>query len=263
MKKVLIKIDLDDPKIQTKELREMGFSVQKYKNAMKQFKDGCITNKPSILTTFDDEGCLWNDSKFGNNEFEYVSNYDRFRTHAELILVIPQDLPRLKEILGVDVPKELEYLKIIKTDDNREWVDGIHKCQNVLKNLLSLSKFVTNLQKSTVEDMHNLLGINYHSAIPITIFNYNDFLNKQYEKSMFVNPYKRPMNLMSKTYSFDREMFDKGEKEVIFNGILRSDGYYLNDNRRYHFQDMLIGIETLGELAEATGGELTLKNVTI
>ena len=40
--------------------------------------------------------------------------------------------------------------------------------------------------------MKALLGDNYHTLIPITIFRYNNFLKQPHKKEMFVNELEKP-----------------------------------------------------------------------
>ena len=122
-----------------------------------------------------------------------------------------------------------------------------------LEKLLTLSQFIDNMR---------LNGIGTEPETIDLVFNYNDFLKQPITKGMFVNPYSRPMHIMARTYSQDRSIFEDAEKKVIFDGYM--DGvYYINDNGRYHFYDMLINIKTLHDLAESTKGELSLKNANI
>ena len=152
-----------------------------------------------------------------------------------------------------------------------------------LKKLLTLSQFVTFV---------NSLNLTAREKL-ILIVKYNDFLKQKPEKGMFVNPYEKPK--VGETNNCDfyaenirvhnehcscelgeckkLEQYIEAEKKVIFKGWEATDEFYLTyknqtsidiDDVEFWLESMDFGeyinqeINTLHDLAEATGGELEI-----
>lgn len=107
MKKIVIKLDQSNIKSAAKELRKIGFSVQKYKDAISEVREGELDCDKLFLANFDCEGLDWKDSEFGNCDFEYVSNLNLFESLSDTVYQMPQDCDKIKAALGIkEEPKE-------------------------------------------------------------------------------------------------------------------------------------------------------------
>jgi hypothetical protein len=120
--------------------------------------------------------------------------------------------------------------------------------------------------------------------------NYNNFLKQPLTKEMFVNPYEKPYvdnykldGVVTGTYQILLDKWQEAEKKVMFDCYKNSD--FRGSNRvTFDSEDVYLDIEfdnfmcaisiinrdnerkevkTYHDLAEATNGELTLKNVNI
>lgn len=131
------------------------------------------------------------------------------------------------------------------------------------------------------------------SIVAELIENYNSFLKQPLTKEMFVNSKNKPLSCYSdsrygihKSYELALKWYNEAEKKVIFKGFIKEvddDGeiqiigviqtgkrlgtvtLYFSEQKNIYFNfcgDNKV-IRTLGQLFEATNGELELKNVTI
>lgn len=146
-----------------------------------------------------------------------------------------------------------------------------------LEKLLTLSQFVDYLQSINHDDKKSILlnkdRESYTNEILIehlhAIESYNNFLKQPLTKDMFVNEIP--------PFSERKKDWQEAEKKVIFDGWrigCDEGGYYFEKDDiliyRYEWAWILdcdntgeINICTLHDLAEATNGELKLKNVEL
>jgi len=140
-----------------------------------------------------------------------------------------------------------------------------------LKNLLTLSEFVHNQHTGTglIKELAKMY---------IDCYKYNNFLKQPLIKEMFVNPFEQP-NIPPQGKGRDwlgyyklKEEWQEAEKKVIFEARYHNIQPSQTSNY-YTIGGKVVATETNGglcvhsltfhNLAEATNGELTLKNVTI
>ena len=125
-----------------------------------------------------------------------------------------------------------------------------------VEKLLTLSQFIEYAKITCPTDKIGRLNI---------IEKYNNFLKQPRTKEMLVNPLEKPIIKYNEEHNYSVILLERWnifDKAVIFKGYM-DDQYYINNNISYNFNDMLLGIKTLHDLAEATNGKLELKNVTI
>jgi hypothetical protein len=134
-----------------------------------------------------------------------------------------------------------------------------------LEKLYTLSQFVKN-QHTGTGLVHDL------AKMYLNCFKYTNKIDEPYTKEMFINRLVKPDIHNYKgsdcgvcgmdIYNEAMAEWEEAEKKVIFDGYMDGD-YYINDNMKYHFHDMLINIETLTDIAEFTNGKLKFKNVML
>lgn len=129
-----------------------------------------------------------------------------------------------------------------------------------IERLYTLSQFIDLIENDE--------SLNYEDQ-SVLIFTYNDFLKQPLNKEMFVNDIKKPIEESSLCVGGDRDQrwlkWYEAEKKVIFEGFSKRmwDGGVLFDN---DLLDIFIDIsehKTLSHLADATNGELKLKNIEL
>lgn len=141
--------------------------------------------------------------------------------------------------------------------------------------LYTLSQFVDLMEKSTVAEMIELFGFQYHKLIPITIFKYNSFLKQPLKKEMFVNEFEQPIyvhchegkEMATKILESMHMKWCEAEKKVIFKdnqieGLCNSE--FANPKNKLPFRNTSIhDFETLHALAEYYEGGIELQNVIL
>jgi len=147
-----------------------------------------------------------------------------------------------------------------------------------IEKLITLSEFVC--AQHTGTGLHSRLAKMY-----IDCYKYNSFLKQPLTKYMFVNPYPKPIEddykvtelgeeLACYQFSKDFDRWQEAEKKVMFEGVAcveeESIGLckvYLNYIKIAHYwkrdDTWLCLYKTLHDLAEATEGELKIKNIEI
>ena len=141
---------------------------------------------------------------------------------------------------------------------------------------LTLSQFIEFIENKSTSDCEGCLN---------AIFNYKDFLYRELTKDMFVNEIEKPSEFTGGYNSFcqsDRDKWQEAEKKVIFKGekIIHGENCieYNHGNKisvyyyPSHIEDSTVLIykvgwidefKTIGDLFQATNGELELKNIEI
>lgn len=98
-------------------------------------------------------------------------------------------------------------------------------------------------------------------AALLNIYHYNDFLKQPLKKEMFVNELHFPIvEMYDNGIDFEKDvsLFKEAEKKVIFDLGFNIHFESINE---FRYADVIC--DTLMELAEASEGELKLKNVEI
>ena len=156
-----------------------------------------------------------------------------------------------------------------------------------IEKLYTVSRFVLLLDWMTTKEFCKVSGTPLPTteggasaflAIDAIMFrlvkDYAKFLKQPLKKEMFVNELEIPLEMYyrpdegaqkypQECYLTDRETFNRAEKKVIFEGITILDGDILElPNGAFNPYLEITGI-TLNDLAEATNGELNLKNTKL
>ena len=153
-----------------------------------------------------------------------------------------------------------------------------------LEKLFKLSRFVDLIQSQIHPVQYESEDHSCSWAID-RIWYYNAFLKQPLTKEMFINPFEKPdidnythNGKVTGTYSILLCKWQEAEKKVIFDSCKKSHYYafnYIINDYRINFENadfiqlehtlkpIKIIVKTLSDLAEATNGLLTLKNVTI
>lgn len=143
-----------------------------------------------------------------------------------------------------------------------------------IEKLITLSQYVSENSGFTIEPVK--------AEVYEYIVRYNDFLNQPLTKDIFINPIEHPNKIKedrsAETYNKLQKQWQEAENKVMFthdNHRICVHRYYnmgdyrlfIDSNLKFNISNnSKIGestIETLHDLAEATNGTLTLKNVTI
>ena len=150
-----------------------------------------------------------------------------------------------------------------------------------LEKLYTLSQFVDLMEQSTVEQMVEIFGKQYHKIIPITIFKYNKFLKKPIKEEMIVNRFgEKPdsSKIYTQGMSFDTDYnvqikkWQEAEDKLLFKGgkISWAEDYltvyeignieisYNSIQDKWHTEDEEFVLTSIHDLAEATKSELTI-----
>ncbi len=128
----------------------------------------------------------------------------------------------------------------------------------------TLSEFI-----DLIEEFHPIGEPDTGEYFQWLVWNYNKFLKQPLRKEMFINEYDKPNKKEATALKGKPSPFwtrwEESEKKVIFKGYLDGD-YYINNNIKYHFKDLLsqnkINGGLLLDLFQAKG-ELELKNVEL
>jgi len=146
-----------------------------------------------------------------------------------------------------------------------------------IEKLITLSQFVDKYKE-----------LFYEEDFSVEIVAYNDFLKQPLTKEMFVNPFKKPECYIQPCKSAYKEWQEAEKKvifencnvdhedKIIFSGQIRKTiikmktpelFIHLRKSGKHQIEPIddrnWISIKTLHDLAEATNGQLTLKNVEI
>ena len=131
-----------------------------------------------------------------------------------------------------------------------------------IKRGYKLSQFIDEVSKRLSEP----INCSQYAGAFITVQKYNELLKQPLKIEQFVNEVEKPMP----GYHNSKHWL-AAEKKVIFKGWYSLNNYVTNNDYRYSngwLEDMVDGgikteINTLGDLFEATNGELELQNVEL
>lgn len=114
----------------------------------------------------------------------------------------------------------------------------------------------------TLSQFVDMMAKRHHDEFVGAVISYNVFLKQPLKKEMFVNETRVEIPFETST---DKWLWQEAEKKVIFEGYIDKMMYFVPSNgvSRQDTKYWLSNDLKLSDLAEATSGELELKNVEL